>query len=52
MTDPDLIAEGEKTMRYIEYQDAETIRKLQETIFRQIDTPTRTKINAMMKNFE
>ena len=52
LTDPDLIAEGEKSMRYIEYQDADTIQKLQAQIFVKVDAKLRERINGLMKKIE
>lgn len=52
LTDPELIAEGEKSMRYIEFQDAETIRKLEMDIFKQVTPATRDRINAVMRKTE
>jgi tripartite-type tricarboxylate transporter receptor subunit TctC len=52
LTDPDLIAEGEKSLRYIEYQDAEAIQKLQAHIFVKVDKTLRERINGLMKKVE
>jgi tripartite-type tricarboxylate transporter receptor subunit TctC len=52
LTDPELIAEGERSLRYIEYQDAEAIRKLEVDIFSKVDPATRDRINVVMRKTE
>jgi tripartite-type tricarboxylate transporter receptor subunit TctC len=52
LTDPDLKAEGEKTLRYIDFQDAEQIRKLEMDIFKQIDASLTERLSAVFKKTE
>ena len=43
LTDPEVIAEGEKTERYVEYQDAAAVQKMIATVLVSI-TPERKKL--------
>ena len=52
LTDPDMIAEGEKSMRYIEYQDAAQIRQLEQDIFKQLTPSLTERMNAVIKKIE
>ena len=52
LTDPDMIAEGEKSMRYIEYQDAAHIRQLEQDIFKQLTPSLTERMNAVIKKIE
>jgi len=49
LSDPQLIAEGEKTQRYIDYQDPETTRKMAIAVVGSLSDEQRKKIKAVVE---
>ncbi len=48
LTDPDVVAEGERTQRYIDFQDAETTRKRTLAVVDNVTPEQKAKINAIL----
>ena len=48
LTDPDVVAEGERTQRYIDFQDAETTRKRALAVVAEVTPEQRKRVNEIL----
>jgi tripartite-type tricarboxylate transporter receptor subunit TctC len=48
LTDPDLIAEGEKSQRYVDYEDAETTRKRANAVVTELTPEQKARVKGIL----